>query len=191
MNMARKIGASIELSGDPNTLRSARRLVLSGVGAFDHGVRQLIDRGLFDLVREQALGGTPLLGICLGMQILAGSSEEGTERGLDLVAGKSKRFVFPPGSSCRVPHVGWNEPAVVRPNPLISTDGPQPRFYFTHSYHLVCRDEADVIATAEYGFSFPAVIGRGNVYGVQFHPEKSHRFGMALLKNFSDIPVEP
>ena len=189
LNMARKIGATVELSNDPDTLRSAQRLVLSGVGAFDHGVQQLKARGLFDLVRERALGGTPLLGICLGMQLLAGSSEEGVEQGLALVDGESRRFVFPAGSACRIPHVGWNEPAVLRPNPLLPEGGPQPRFYFTHSYHLVCRNEADVVATAEYGYAFPAVICHNRVYGVQFHPEKSHRFGMALLKNFAELPV--
>lgn len=189
MNMARRIGASALLSDDPATLLSAQRLVLPGVGAFDHGVRQLKARGLFELVREKAQGGTPLLGLCLGMQLLAGGSEEGVEQGLGLIDGECKRFAFPPGSTQRIPHVGWNEPTVVRSNPLLSIEGPRPRFYFTHSYHIVCRNEADVIATADYGGVFAAVVGHGNVYGVQFHPEKSHRFGMALLLRFLEIPA--
>ncbi len=189
MNMARKAGASVVLSSDPAVIRNAKRLILPGVGAFDHGVHQLKSSGLFDVLKERAAHGTPLLGLCLGMQLLARGSEEGSEEGLGLIDGVCKRFVFPPGSVLRIPHVGWNEPRVLRPNPLLLPDDPQPRFYFTHSYHLSCADEADIIAVADYGGDFPAAVGRGSVLGVQFHPEKSHRFGMQLLKRFAALPV--
>jgi len=184
MNMFRRIGASAVLSADPAIVSAAARLVLPGVGAFDHGVRQLRDRGLWDVVRERAAAGTPLLGVCLGMQLLSEGSEEGNEPGLGLIAGRCRRFAFPEGAPLRIPHVGWNETTTVRPNPLVANDEPPSRYYFTHSYHLVCDDEADVLATADYGYAFPAIVAHGQVFGVQFHPEKSHRFGMALLERF-------
>lgn len=189
MNMARRIGAAAILTDDASIIRAAQRLVLPGVGAFDHGIRQLRARGLFDLVREKAAAGTPLLGVCLGMQMLARGSEEGREHGLGLIDGECRRFAFSEGTPLRIPHVGWNEPTVVRDNPLLSAEGTTPRFYFTHGYHLVCEREEDVLATVDYGYAFPAIVGRGNVFGVQFHPEKSHRFGMELLRRFSEVPA--
>lgn len=185
VNMMRRIGVPTELSGDPDRLRSARKLILPGVGAFDHGVQQLRSRGLIGLLQERAHAGVPILGVCLGMQLLACKSEEGVEEGLALIDAECRRFAFQADLSLRVPHVGWNEPSVKRANPLLPSDDDRPRFYFTHSYHLICRDNEDVVATAHYGYEFPAIVARRNVFGVQFHPEKSHRFGMALLQRFA------
>jgi glutamine amidotransferase len=189
MNMLKRIGASATLTSDVAAIENAERLILPGVGAFDHGVHQMNARGLFGLVQRKAAGGTPLLGLCLGMALLAGASEEGVERGLGLIEGESRRFSFPNPPVLPVPHVGWNEPTFIRASALTPETGSRPRYYFTHSYHLVCRNEADVIATADYGYPFPAIVSSGNVYGVQFHPEKSHRFGMELLRRFAEVPA--
>jgi len=186
LNMVRRIGGTARLSHDPDAVRTAPRLLLPGVGAFDHGVHALRQRGLFDAVLDAARAGTPLLGLCLGMQLLTRRSEEGVEEGLGLIDAECRRFTLPPGSAARVPHVGWNEPTIVRENPLIAA-ADAARFYFTHSYHLVCRNQEDVLATAHYGYAFPAVVGAGRVFGVQFHPEKSHRFGMTLFRRFLDL----
>jgi glutamine amidotransferase len=118
------------------------------------------------------------------MQLLANISEEGKLKGLGLIDAEIKRFSFETKSSFRVPHVGWNHVQVVKDNPLIPGNGSEQRFYFTHSYHAVCRQEKDILAITEYGYTFTSAYCRKNIYGVQFHPEKSHRFGLALIKNF-------
>jgi glutamine amidotransferase len=118
------------------------------------------------------------------MQLLASGSEEGNLAGFGLVDATVRRFSFPAESPLRVPHVGWNSVRVQRENALIPASGDEQRFYFTHTYHAVCANETDVVATADYGYPFAAAYAHGNVYGVQFHPEKSHRFGMAVIRNF-------
>lgn len=186
-NMIRKVGGRVNISGDKRDILAATRLILPGVGAFDHGIKQLQELGLFSAIQEKATSGAPLLGICLGMQLLANRSEEGGMNGLGLIDAEFKRFSFEGELSQRVPHVGWNHVHVTKTNALIPADRSEQRFYFTHSYHAVCANEEDVLATTEYGYEFPAAYCRNNVYGVQFHPEKSHRFGMALIRNFLDL----
>ncbi|MFH1603126.1 MAG: imidazole glycerol phosphate synthase subunit HisH, partial [Pseudomonadota bacterium] len=171
-NMVRREGGPALVSSRPEDVLSASKLILPGVGAFDHGIRQLRALGLFEAIRERAVAGAPILGICLGMQLLGSQSEEGELEGLGLVPAHFKRFSFEEGHSLRVPHVGWNQVEVIRDNVLLPMHGEERRFYFTHSYHAVCAEEQDVLATAHYGYSFPAVIGRARVLGVQFHPEK-------------------
>jgi glutamine amidotransferase len=186
-NMLAWIGIESTVSSEPAVIEAADRFILPGVGAFDTGMRNLAERGLVDLLGRVVIGqGRPLLGICLGMQLLGNGSEEGSLPGLGWLDAVSRRFCFePPRALLKVPHMGWNTIQPLKPGPLF--EGlVDPRFYFVHSYHLVCSDQAEVLANAEYGFPFAAAVGRGRVYGVQFHPEKSHRFGMALLRNFAE-----
>jgi imidazole glycerol-phosphate synthase subunit HisH len=191
LNMLKKAGARAVLSGDPADIAAADRLILPGVGAFDAGMRQLRDRGLLDPLQRKVVDQkTPILGVCLGMQLFTSGSEEGGEQGLGWVDGTTVRFHFDQPSNAsnglRIPHMGWNQLTPRQPHPLIAALPDEPRFYFVHSYHLRCRQEEDVVATTWHGYEFPSVIGRDNVMGTQFHPEKSHRFGLALLKAFAE-----
>jgi glutamine amidotransferase len=184
VNMVRKCGGTAKVSNKRDEILSASKIILPGVGAFDHGITQLKAFDMFLAIQEKAILETPILGICLGMQLLAKRSEEGLLNGLGLIDAEFKRFAFETKSSLRIPHVGWNHVRVIKDNPLIPNDGSEQRFYFTHSYHAVCKQEAEVLAETEYGYSFTSVYCRKNIFGVQFHPEKSHRFGMALIKRF-------
>ena len=186
-NMVRKVGGNAKITGKREEIMAASKLILPGVGAFDHGVSQLQAIGFFPVIQEIALKGVPVLGICLGMQLLSKRSEEGHLDGLALIDAEFKRFSFDNKSSLRIPHVGWNHVSVVKKNPLIPDDGSEQRFYFTHSYHAVCANEEDVLAKAEYGYRFTAAYSYNNIFGVQFHPEKSHRFGMALIRRFLEL----
>lgn len=185
VNIFRKAGAVAVLSADPGELRRASHLVLPGVGAFDTCMRNLRQSGLIPLLEERVLQkGTPLLGICVGMQMLSRGSEEGTEPGLGWIAAVTRKFVAPPGTTLRIPHMGWNAVRPARPVPLFAGLEEGARFYFVHSYHVQCDDPADVVGTTDYGGAFTAAVRRGNIAGVQFHPEKSHKFGARLIGNF-------
>lgn len=184
-NMIRKAGGEAVVTGDANAIVRAEKLVLPGVGAFDQGMRALGESRLTEPVREAAARGVPILGICLGMQLMMECSEEGRLPGLGLVAGDVRRF--PVGELLpRVPHMGWNRIAVKKKSPLLGGDDDD-RYYFVHSYYVSCGDPDDVVATTTHGLEFVSVLQHGNLYGVQFHPEKSHRFGMALFRRFLDI----
>jgi glutamine amidotransferase len=189
LNMFRKVGASATISRDSRVIADAQALVLPGVGAFDHGIRQLQKTGLVPMIERRVLrDGVPILGICLGLQLLTRGSEEGGEPGLGWLPARTVRFRLeePEHVGLKIPHMGWNE---VRRNPSRSNWASlagEPRFYFVHSYHLDCDHEEDIVATAHYGYEIPVVVARNNVSGTQFHPEKSHRFGMALLRDFSE-----
>jgi glutamine amidotransferase len=128
----------------------------------------------------------PILGICLGMQVMTATSEEGTMAGLGWIRGRVRRFNLE-RQALRVPHMGWNAVTQVKPSLILDGMFPEPRFYFVHSYHVECDDPDDVILTTEYGYRFTSGIGRGNIFGVQFHPEKSHKFGMRLLQQFASL----
>lgn len=178
-------GAAPYVTGDPAGLRDASLMVLPGVGAFADGMRNLRARGLDGALREQVLeNGVPLLGVCLGMHLLADRGMEGGETpGLGLVPGAVVRLE-PDGPGTRVPHVGWNEVHPVRPSALLEGIEDGRDFYFVHSYHLSCDDPADVLATTPYCGGIASAVQRGVVSGVQFHPEKSQKAGFALLRNF-------
>jgi len=186
-NMVRKSSGVAKISNKKTEILKASKLIIPGVGAFDHGVNQLQELDLFSAIQKMGSEGIPVLGICLGMQLLAKRSEEGTLNGLGLIDAKFKRFSFGSEFPLRVPHVGWNHVHVEKDNLLIPGDMTEQRFYFTHSYHAVCANKNDILATTEYGYSFPAAYCRNKVFGVQFHPEKSHRFGMTLIKKFLEI----
>jgi glutamine amidotransferase len=183
-NMLRRLGCRAEVIRTPGAVHAATKLILPGIGHFDHGVAALDERKLIDPIRAQAMNGIPLLGVCLGMQLLGEGSEEGRADGLGLIHASSRRFRFPSGHSRRIPHMGWNKLTPQREDPVIGALAPTARFYFVHSYHVECRDEADSIATATYGYPFTAAVRHRNIWGVQFHPEKSLRYGMQLLQNF-------
>lgn len=183
LNMLRHIGVRADLIDHPKALESCERLLLPGVGAFDRGMDMLRERGLADALLESVGGGTPLLGICLGMQLLTNGSDEGSLPGLGLLNAKCRRL-HPAGTRFRVPHMGWNWVNDVREHAVIT--GPRPmKFYFAHSYHVVCADPALEVCRTAYGETFTSVVGRDNVVGTQFHPEKSHAFGKALLRSFA------
>jgi len=193
VNMMKKLGHAVAVSREPEVIDAAVRLVLPGVGSFDAGMEKLRSFGLVEiLTRKVVAQRTPILGICLGMQLLGEKSAEGSAKtpGLGWIACESVRFS---SEIERVPHMGWNS---VQPMAgpgraahwLFAGQVEEPRFYFVHSYHVVCRDDADVIATCRYGRPFSAAIAHGHILGVQFHPEKSHKFGMHLLNNFATHP---
>lgn len=179
------VGAAVVVSDDPALLREMDGLVLPGVGAFPAGMDAIRARGLAEPIVERARAGIPLLGLCLGMQLLFERSEEhGGADGLGLLAGDVRRL-DPAG--LKLPHIGWSEVRWCRPNPL-AEDLPDPIYlYHVHSYAPVPADEQLTLATAEYGQPFAAIVGQGNVYGTQSHPEKSSAHGLGLLKNFTRL----
>lgn len=184
LNMFKKIGAHSELSSDEKTLLSADRLLLPGVGAFDSCAQALRESGLADTVREFAQSGKPLLGICVGMQLLGRGSEEGELEGLGLLPFECRRFRFD-DPTLKIPHMGWDRVDLLDPTAALVRGFESPaRFYFVHSYHAVCDLRSDVLMSCDYDRPFDAAVHRANIWGTQFHPEKSHRFGMKLLENF-------
>ncbi len=185
-NMLKKIGVAARISSREEDIVSADKLILPGVGAFDNGMNSLRMRGLDKILEKRVLqDGIPILGICLGMQLFTEKSEEGVERGLGWIEGETIRFCLEEvKQSLKVPHMGWNEVLVNGSSPLFTHSDAIPRFYFVHSYHVRCAHPSDVAATSTYGIDFTSAIHRNNIYGTQFHPEKSHKYGMTLLKNF-------
>jgi glutamine amidotransferase len=180
-----KVGFEAKISHDVNDFERASHLILPGVGAFGDGMANLETRGLIPALHRSVItGGKPILGICLGAQLLARDSEEfGNHRGLGWIPASVRR-IAPPDTSLRVPHVGWNALLQRRPLPLFADVPDGALFYFVHSYHIVCDDPAMTAAECTYGFDMTAVIHRDNVYGTQFHPEKSQLHGLTVLKNF-------
>jgi glutamine amidotransferase len=179
------VGARPRLTSDHDVVRNARALVLPGVGAFPEAMRRLTATGLDEVVRERVAAGVPLLGICLGMQLLFEASEEHEgARGLGILPGTVTRLRAP-----KLPHIGWNRVALERPSPLTAGLGDAVAFYHVHSFACRPADPADVVGMGEYGERFASVVERGAVAGVQFHPEKSSRDGLALLRNFAGAVV--
>jgi imidazole glycerol-phosphate synthase subunit HisH len=184
-NMLKKIGHESEITSDPQRIASAAKLLLPGVGAFDAGMEGLERSALIPLLNARVLRDrVPILGICLGMHLMTRCSAEGRRRGLGWVDAEVVRFE-PGHNGLRVPHMGWNRVMASRLSPLTENLPEEPRFYFVHSYFVRCHQPDDVLFTTPYGSAFHSAFQHGNVFGVQFHPEKSHRFGMALLRNFA------
>ncbi len=179
------VGGPSRISGDPEVVRKSERLILPGVGAFGDAMQNLKRAGLDDAILEAADGGTPLLGLCLGLQLLfCGSEEFGIHEGLGLIPGSVRRFEE---TGLRVPHVGWNQLQDIRSDPLLANIAEGSYFYFVHSYYVVAENDSDVLCRTEYGRRFCSVARRGNVRGAQFHPEKSQEAGRRLLRNFLTI----
>lgn len=184
-NMLKKIGVESEITSDAKRVAAAEQLILPGVGAFDAGMENLERSGLIPVLHERVTRSrVPILGICLGMQLMTRSSGEGKREGLGLIDAETLRFEAGPGAE-KIPHMGWNLAHPTHPDPLLEGLPIEPRFYFVHSFHVRCRHDRDVLLTTRYGLDFHSGFHQGNVWGVQFHPEKSHRFGMQLLKNFA------
>jgi imidazole glycerol-phosphate synthase subunit HisH len=189
-NMLRKLGAPSTRTADPNEIRMADKILLAGIGAFDGAMERLEELGLVAVLNEQVVERrVPVLGVCLGMQLFAHSSEEGQRTGFGWLDATVRAFSFPEGKALPTPHMGWEVITQTRESPLLPAGGPEQRFYFSHGYHLVCNDPDDVAATATYGYAFPAATHRGNIFGTQFHPEKSHVFGMDVYRRFIALPV--
>ena len=187
VNMLRRAGGTDCLVSDPNELNQYSKVLLPGVGSFDAGISKLDLAGFRSALHDYASSGRALLGICLGMQLLADDSEEGRMPGLGLVPGTVKRFSFEQERALKVPHMGWSQVSHSKSHPLIMGLDDSARFYFVHSYYFKCEDEQDELLSTQYGVNFSSGVQRNNVMGVQFHPEKSHRYGMQLIKNFVEL----
>jgi glutamine amidotransferase len=190
LNLFKRMGIAAQRADTPDALQDATRLVLPGVGHFDHAMQRLNDSGmrlpLEKLVLERNV---PVIGVCVGMQMLGQSSDEGELPGLNWIPGRVRAFSSNPASAhLPMPHMGWNQLQPRVESALFSSGFDEvPQFYFLHSYFFDAADKTDVAATAHYGFDFDAVVSRGNIHGVQFHPEKSHHWGEQLLKNFAEL----
>jgi len=185
-NMLKKVGVHAHISSDVSIIAKANKLILPGVGAFDHAMENLSKGGFVAILNNRVINEKiPILGICLGMQLLTKRSEEGSSLGLGWIDAETVRFKFDDvNSNLKIPHMGWNQLFVRQAHPLFADLEVVNRFYFEHSYHVVCADSDNVLATTSYGFDFISAIVKDNIIGVQFHPEKSHKFGMQVLKNF-------
>lgn len=188
-NIYRRLNIPFVVATQAADLRLATKVILPGVGAFDHVIRQLDKSGMRQVLSESVLEHRlPLLGICVGMQILAHSSEEGSLPGLGWIDGEVRKFdlatlVY----ATRLPHMGWNDVQPARKTDLFRDFGADCRFYFLHSYYFHCNEKRDILARTDYGGDFTSVVNSGNIFGVQFHPEKSHQCGIQLLQNFANL----
>ena len=187
-NMFKRIGVESEITSDHQKLLSAKKILLPGVGAFDAAMERINAGGFREILDKKALEEKiPVLGICLGLQLLTNYSEEGKLPGLGWIPASTTKFSFEKDSKLKVPHMGWN--LVYEKNPsLFTSDLPaEPRFYFVHSYFVQAEDSRHVLATTIHGVEFNSIIQKENIFGAQFHPEKSHKYGMKLLENFARL----
>lgn len=187
-NVYKRLGTNVTIASHADDLKNASKIILPGVGAFDYAMKLLNNSGMRGELERRVLDNKiPVLGICVGMQMLAKSSEEGVLQGLGWIDGSVIRFRSDLEKTTRLPHMGWNTITPVSENPLLNGFDSTSRFYFLHSYYFVCNNETDVIAKSEYGEEFASGISNSNIYGIQFHPEKSHSNGIRLLDNFAKL----
>jgi imidazole glycerol-phosphate synthase subunit HisH len=188
INMVKHVGGECEVSSFPSVIKRASKLILPGVGSFDRAMNKLREIQLEEVIFEKAtIDKIPLLGICLGMQLLTNSSEEGKEKGLGLIQAETLSFKKEFSKQIikeRVPHMGWNDVHVLHSNGLTENLIEPSRFYFVHSYYVRCHEKKNSFMKSHYGFDFDSGINNDNIYGVQFHPEKSHKYGKKLITNF-------
>ncbi len=187
-NIYAQLKIPVQIATNKDQLKYAKKIILPGVGSFDWAMTRLNESGLRDTLDELVVDmKIPVLGVCVGMQMFTNYSEEGKLPGLGWIDGAVKRFdetLF--NSKIDLPHMGWNEVVPVKESPLFQ-ELVQPRFYFLHSYHVIPVEDANVLASTNYGLHFTSAIEKDNMYGVQFHPEKSHKWGIQLLKNFAEL----
>ncbi len=187
-NILKRIGEDSVITSDSEVIARATKLILPGVGAFDTGMSNLNMLNIRDILDKKVLNEkTPILGICLGMQLLSNGSEEGSLPGLGWIKADTVRFNFSDSISYKIPHMGWNFVHQCKESRLFTGMYPDARFYFVHSYYLNAHDASDILTSTNYEIDFTSSVERENIAGVQFHPEKSHKFGMRLLKNFVDF----
>jgi glutamine amidotransferase len=182
------VGAKVKVSSDPEQIANAEKIVLPGVGHFGNAMENLLARGLIEGLNEAVLGrGVPILGICLGMQLMASSSTEGEVRGLGWLKGSVVRFDVADHLRFKVPHMGWNQVRRAKDSALLQDIPDLSEFYFVHSYHYLPEREGDALLISDYAYPFTCAVEKDNIYGVQFHPEKSHEVGMKMLRNFVQL----
>lgn len=188
-NIYRSLDIPVLIAKEPSDLIKATKIILPGVGAFDHAMEQLDQSGMRPLLEEMVVAkSTPVMGICVGMQMLANKSEEGTLGGLGWIDGSVKKFdITKIKHHTRLPHMGWNDVTTIRSSKLFLNLESDSQFYFLHSFYFECHKEEDILAVADYGGEFACAVNNNNIYGVQFHPEKSHKYGIQLLKNFANL----
>lgn len=186
VNMIKRAGGESTVSSDPEVISHAEKLIIPGVGSFDHGMRNLNESGLADVLNKKVQEEkVPVLGICLGMQLMAKSSEEGVLPGFGWVDGVCKKFHFAGGNkNLRIPHMGWNEVNIKKHDGIFRNMYDDASFYFVHSYYVECANAEDIAATTDYGLEFTSSLQHGNIFATQFHPEKSHKYGLLVMKNF-------
>ena len=181
-NMIKKVGHKCLVSSDLKDITNATKLILPGVGSFDNGMKNLKERGMIEVLNQKVLADkTPILGICLGMQLMTKSSEEGKLSGLGWVDAQTKKFV---SDTLKIPHMGWNIIKHQKSSKLFDEYESEKRFYFVHSYYVDANQKKDILTTTPYTHDFVSSFEKENIIGAQFHTEKSHKFGMNLLKNF-------
>jgi len=189
LNVYERLNIKTKVANSPEDIKGAAKIILPGVGAFDYAISQLNASGMRDELEKQVLGNkVPVLGICVGMQMLANSSDEGILPGLGWIDGEVKNF--DPSKipyKTQLPHMGWNTIQPERGSLVLEGFNNNSRFYFLHSYYFACSNTNDIIASSEYGIKYASAVHRNNIFGVQFHPEKSHANGIQLLQNFSNI----
>ena len=188
-NMLTRIGAYAIVTSSQEIIEAADKLILPGVGSFDNAMRNLEHLGVIPILNTMVLEKRkPILGICLGMQLFSKRSEEGSIPGLGWINAETIKFRFEGDTSrLRIPHMGWNTVKVKQYSPIFENLFEESRFYFVHSYHVSCNEEANVLATSCYGITFHSAVIKENIIGTQFHPEKSHKFGMKLLQKFAEV----
>jgi glutamine amidotransferase len=186
-NMLKKIDHKSVITGKISDIEKAEKIILPGVGAFDNGMKNLKKMKLISVLNQKVLKEkTPVLGICLGMQLMTLKSEEGKLPGLGWIEAETIRFNFNGDKNLKIPHMGWNNVKVMKNNGLSKDIHNNDRFYFVHSYFVKLKNSQDQLFETEYGSLFTSSFSKGNIFGVQFHPEKSHKYGMQLLKNFAE-----
>ena len=188
-NIFRQLHVQFGIAKTADELKGATKLVLPGVGAFDHAMNQLNKSGMRENIDEMVLGKKlPVIGVCVGMQMMAESSEEGKLAGLGYLDASVKKFDGSKISySTHLPHMGWNDIKPVKENDILKGLETEAKFYFLHSYYFHCNNKQDTIAVTDYGIEFSCAVNKNNIYGVQFHPEKSHQYGIRLLNNFANL----